>query len=353
MSALVFNYAAIVYTTNEIVKISCRMLFSLFVIIFSMVDAQNVSTNEKDALEQLRRNPPRKEQEFRKFLEQTSTKNFKRAELLGTISFQEFYLRSNNYTAAFKQNLAAEKIALQLKDFQSLANIAKERGKMNVVLGGMTSAKEDLKKSVFYANQVKDYNSKQLLLSAAYANMAGMYEGKVQPDSVLINLKKSLWAVEALKDKKLNAEDQAQFIKLLTYGNLNIGSYFVHLQKPQDLQAAEPYFAFALSALKNSNSNDAALSLDVLHALGRFCLQKKDYQKSIHYLEQALIVNKEISNDKTRLYIYEELQENYAALKNMPQENKYLKLIAALSDSISSNEKKSIVENTELQLSKK
>ena len=116
-----------------------------------------------------------------------------------------------------------------------MSPVLKASGKLNIILESLNQAYQDLRSAIKYANKVKDYRAKQILLSAAYANMGGLFEGKSQNDSILFYMTKSLLAIEKLNNRKLPTDLYEQQQNLLIYGNLNMGSFYTYFHEPQDL----------------------------------------------------------------------------------------------------------------------
>jgi len=57
-----------------------------------------------------------------------------------------------------------------------------------------------------------------------------------------------------------------------------------------------------------------------------------------------------VKNPKIKLQLYEDLRNSYAALKDKDHENEYLSLYSSLSDSISSNDKQGLIEQSKIRL---
>lgn len=327
------------------------LIVSLFISPFFI--SQKRSFSEVELINAMKNSSKNDIDQIIRFNQLATQKNYKKAELLSSIALQKYYLDKNNYPLSFHYSQKAETVATQLSDDQSMSQVLKERGKLNIILESLNQADQDLRSAIKYANKVKDYRAKQILLSAAYANMGGLFEGKSQNDSILFYMTKSLLAIEKLNNRKLPTDLYEQQQNLLIYGNLNMGSFYTYFHEPQDLNKASPFFLFAQRQMNQYKNPPDELQVDVLHSLGRFYMQKKEYERSISFIKKALKTNEKVKNVKTKLYLYKDLKTVYDSLHDLEMENKYLKLYSALNDSIRENEKKSIVVKTELQIAEK
>jgi len=68
--------------------------------------------------------------------------------------------------------------------------------------------------------------------------------------------------------------------------------------------------------------------------IGHFYFQQKDYQKSIKYFERFLEEEKKDKDPNRRLAVYDNLIYIYDSIKDVSQQNKYLKLYSKLNDSL-------------------
>lgn len=333
--------------------IGLKYFFAFSLFIFSINKSQKPILSEYEVMNAVKRNAKNNAEEVIRLNRFAQRQHYKKAELLSYLALQEYYLDKNNYALSFQYSQKGEGLAKQLADDQSMSRLLKERGKLNIILGSLNQADKDLRSAVDFANKVKDYTAKQILLSAAYANMGGLFEGKSQHDSILFYMTKSLWAIEKLSHHKLPPDQYEEQQNLLIYGNLNMGSFYTYFHEPQDLDKASPFFLFALKQINAYKNSPDELKLDVLHALGRFYMQKKEFSRSISFYENALKINTKVKNKQTQLYLYKDLTTVYYTLHDLEMENKYLKLYAGLNDSIRENDKKSIVQRTDLQIAEK
>jgi len=291
--------------------------------------------------------------EVKKLYLYSKEKNYKRGALFGLLEFQKYYLLNGNTSLSLKFSYVAEKLAGGIQDNKALSSIYLYRGQASAILDLYNEAKENLHKSLTYADKINDKVEKPLQLGTIYANFAGMYEGdKNGNDSISYYLHKSLEAIKSTPKDKLTDVQKTNYYNLLITGYMNMGMLYTYILQPARLDKAEPYFEKVLEFSKTAPKYFELSDFDTYKALGVFYGMKKDYKKSIDFFEKALQIEKHKNNPRMRLIIYKELQNSYDSQRNISMQNQYLELYSTLNDSINRAEKKSIIEESRDQIRK-
>lgn len=327
-------------------KIWRLFLFLSLMIIYQSSVAQTLNLNEKEVLAGYNDNSENIN-EVKKLYLYSKKKDYKQGTLRGLLELQKHYLINGNTSISLKFSYEAEKLALELHNIESLSSIYLYRGQASARLDLYKEAKENLHKSVLYANKISDKVEKPLQLSTVYANFAGMYEGEENGnDSIAFYLQKSLEAVKLTPTKKLTDLQKTNYYELLMTGYMNMGMLYTYIIQPERLDKAEPYFEKVLEFSKTAPEYFETSDFDTYKALGVFYSRKKEYEKSIGYFEKALQIEKHKNNPAMRLIIYKELKDSYESLNDLSKQNQYLELYSSLNDSISKADKKSIIEES-------
>ncbi|TDX87261.1 helix-turn-helix domain-containing protein [Epilithonimonas xixisoli] len=322
-----------------------RLFFFLsFFIISQSADAQELNLNEKAVLSSYNKNSDNVNQ-IKKLYLYSKKKNYKQGTLAGLLELQKHYLVSGNTTLSLKFSYEAEKLAKEIQNNESLSSIYLYRGQASARLDLYKEAKENLHKSVAYSQKITDNVEKQLQLSTIYANFAGMYEGN-EHDSISHYLQKSLEAVQSAPTERLTDLQKDNYYKLLMTAYSNMGMLYTYIVQPADLDKAEPYFQKVLEFSKTAPKYFEANDLETYKAVGVFYSRKKDFKKSIEFLEKAVQIEKHKNNPRMRLLLYKEIKDSYESLSNLPKQNEYLELYSSLNDSINRADKKSIIEES-------
>lgn len=317
-----------------------------FLIISQSIDAQELNLNEKAVLSSYNKNSDNVN-EIKKLYLYSKKKNYKQGTLAGLLELQKHYLVSGNTTLSLKFSYEAEKLAKEIQNNESLSSIYLYRGQASARLDLYKEAKENLHKSVSYSHKITDNVEKQLQLSTIYANSAGMYEGDENAnDSISHYLQKSLEAVKNTPTKRLTEIQKDNYYQLLMTSYMNMGMLYTYIVQPANLDKAEPYFQKVLEFSKTAPKYFEASDFDAYKTVGVFYSRKKDFKKSIEFLEKALQIEKHKNNPRMRLLIYKEIKDSYESLSNLPKQNEYLELYSSLNDSINRADKKSIIEES-------
>lgn len=130
------------------------------------------------------------------------------------------------------------------------------------------------------------------------------------------------------------------------YGNMNMGSFYSDISKPFRPDLAEPYFKVLMSFSESQPRYFEMVALPAYLSVGDFYYEKKDFLQSIDFFMKALEAEKRERNPRTRLHIYDRIRNSGDSLKNLPLQNKYLKLYVKLKDSMDANEKKYVIDES-------
>ncbi len=322
-------------------------------IIFQYSKSQAFNFTESQILEKYNNVKSDNINEIKKLYLYSKDKNYTKGVLKGLLELQKYYVSNGHTTLSLKFSNIAETNALKLKNYEALSSVYLYRGQASAILNLYKEARENLHKSVVYANKETDEVEKHLQLSTVYANFAGMYEGDEKSnDSISYYLQQSLEVIKSTPADKLTDIQKTNYYNLLMTGYMNMGILHTYILQPTNLDKAEPYFEKVLEFSKTAPKYFEPSDFDIYKALGVFYSRKKDYKKSTDFFEKALQIEKHKNNPRMRLIIYKELKDSYDSQKNISMQNQYLKLYSNLNDSINRIDKKSIVEESRNQITK-
>lgn len=263
--------------------------------------------------------------------------------LSNEIKLLKYYIEIGDYNQVFSKGNNAEKIALELNDFESLSKVYQYKAHAASVLGLYEDANNHLNKAIHYTNKINTVYNRQIRLSAIYANYAGMYEGENNQDSILYFAKKNLDVLRSVPIHALDSLQKANYYQMLIYAELSMAGFYTHIATPARLDLAQPYFDNILKYKETHTEYFNALDLEIYRSLGSFYLKKKQFEKSCHFHEIALEIEKKKKNPRLRLFIYDDLKATYDSLKDTEKLTHYLKLFTNLNDSINRSEKQAII----------
>lgn len=280
--------------------------------------------------------------EIKQLYELSKKQNFRKGILRGAMILQRELMMSNNYQESDKYGNEAEKAAKELKDYDALSTINLARGRIDIIIDKIPEARTYLETAVKYANMIENEADRNLQLSKIYANYIGMAEGEGVKD-FLENTKKGLHYIEITETENLTESQKEDYYYLYSSGLINMGTYYFYIQNPPDLGNAEYYYTRALKLRKSYPKYLPESDTDIYQYVSNFYIAKKDYQKAIQYSLKFLKGEKTQKDPRGRLFSYRNLKDAYHGLKNLDEENKYLRLYTTLNDSINQLEKKEIV----------
>ncbi|WP_407510557.1 tetratricopeptide repeat protein [Elizabethkingia anophelis] len=188
--------------------------------------------------------------------------------------------------------------------------------------------------AVRYAGKISNSVDKNIQLSRIYTTFAGLSEGEEVNDSILYYSQKSLNIIESISPQEVSKVKKSSYYNMLISQYLNMRSIYSHLVHAPNLIKAENYYskAFDLSRSHPQYFEDSAMF--TYFTIGHFYFQQKDYQKSIKYFERFLEEEKKDKDPNRRLAVYDNLKNIYDSIKDVSQQNKYLKLYSKLNDSL-------------------
>jgi len=276
-------------------------------------------------------------------------KNYETGILKGLIAMQQYYLGKGDYTVALNYGEDARDNAIKLGDNKALSNIYMYMGTTFAMLDMYKESKKALGIAIRYAGKISNSVDKNIQLSRIYTTFAGLSEGEDVNDSILYYSQKSLNIIESISPQELSELQKSSYYNMLISQYLNMGSIYSHFVHPPNLIKAENYYAKALDLSRSHPQYFEDSAIFAYFTIGHFYFQKKDYQKSIKYFDKVLELEKKDKDPNRRLITYDNLKNIYDSIKDVSQQNKYLKLYSNLNDSLLRGKNKSVISHSDKQ----
>lgn len=286
------------------------------------------------------------------YIRQSEQINFKKGMLRGLSILQKLMIQQGSYELAEKYGKEAEKLADEQGDNYTLGVVNIYRATIAMRLGMYPEADKALKKASESGEKIENKTERYIYLSSLYSAFATMQAGMGNNDSVGKYIKKSLTAIEKAPApiEQLTESQKIRYYYMYIFALMNMGNvYTENVNKPQ-LDLAESYFQKALSYSVTQPTYFKMCDVAVYSSVSSFYLQKKDYEKCILYSQKVLELGKVRKDTNERLAAYQKIKEAYGFLRNNKNEYKYLKLYAALKDSIDQLELKTIINQSRTRI---
>ncbi|WP_236709628.1 helix-turn-helix domain-containing protein [Elizabethkingia ursingii] len=287
--------------------------------------------------------------DINKLYQYSLNKNYKSGILKGLIALQRYYLAKSNYTLALNYGEKALESARKLNNNNALSDICMYKGTTLAMLDMHIESKKALNISIEYAKKINNVVDQNIQLSRIYTTFSGLSEGEDLNNSILYYSQKSLDIIESISNQNLTKTQESRYYSMLIDQYLNMGSVYSHFVQPPNLKKAEYYYSKALSLSRSHPEYFEQSALFAYFTIGHFYFQQKDYQKSIKYFERFLEEEKKDKDPNRRLAVYDNLKNVYDSIKDVSQQNKYLKLYSKLNDSLLRVKNKSVVSQSDKQ----
>nr|WP_199162098.1 AraC family transcriptional regulator [Elizabethkingia sp. ASV34] len=281
--------------------------------------------------------------EIKKLYQYSVDNHYKLGILKGLTFLQQYFVVNGDYLTSLDYCKKALESGRQLNDNNALSNIYMYEGTAFAMMDMYIESKKSLETALKYTQKIDNIIDRNIQLSKVYTTLAGMSEGSESNDSILYYAKNALEALEAISNQNFSRQKEGGYYEMLISQYLNMGSIYSHFIQPPDLEKAESYYSKALTLSKSHPQYFKSNALFAHFTIGHFYYQKKEYPKSIKYLEMALEEEKVDKDPTRRLAIYDNLRNIYDSIKDVSQQNQYLKLYSKLSDSLNGTKNKAIV----------
>lgn len=316
----------------------------LFFLFFSLhfFYAQNNSISPKNIDQQLAQfgDKSTSEDDIKK-LEQiikASTEiNYKKGIIDGKMKLLFAYATNADYKKILETIKEIE--ALDPTDNVHLAVLNIDKSIVNKEMGLEKEALQNLRDAIEYSKLIKDPDQRHLKLANCYSRIALYYDYK-SPDSLISNLKKQRKEIDQLSE--VNPKTKIKKHSLIVQNNINIGNYYVGVVQPMRLDLAEPYYMGAYAYRTTHPEIFEKSAMEILKGVGRFYLEKKEFQKCIEMANEVIAREKINKNPVHRLYGFQLLADSNEELKNSKEQAKYTLMYAKLLDSLNQVAKKEV-----------
>ncbi|ALR29194.1 hypothetical protein ATE47_00990 [Chryseobacterium sp. IHB B 17019] len=226
------------------------------------------------------------------------------------------------YLHKYKESLNHLEIAEdQLEKTKNPFLIAKlygEYGRNYASLGLINQSTENLNKSIFYSQKIKNKSQREKLLYYHYTWKLQNFEELHVVDSVNAVFKKRL---------ELTAQP-------LTY--VHIAEKFL---KNKELDSAENYLN---KAIKISGDYSPYQKSMTLLAFGKLYLEKKEYEKALEYYFQSLALSQQLSRKNDITNTYKAISDTYKLMNDDVKKNEFLEKYSDSKDSIDESEREAL-----------
>lgn len=239
-------------------------------------------------------------------LKKAKKQNYPKGMIWAHINIANQYFANGKLDESIKRLNAAKKISsVHTIDNYTLGRIEEQ---YSFVYYGMHLFDQSLAnndKAIQFGKKTYDKTVQNAFLFRLYANRANYFYHKNQPDSAIINLRKSLKYEQT------------------PYALSSIASHFIDMEPNMD--SARIYLNRAYKAIETTvvTSKEDEYAIVYLY-YGQLYLKNEKYDSAVYYFEKSVSYAEEKKNYMTLLTDYEMLAKSYKALNNTEKENEYM-----------------------------
>lgn len=246
---------------------------------------------------------------------------------------------SGNYKQVIEESQPALALAEKLKNYIYLSDTYRMKGIAYGEMGFVKECLEELKNSLVYADKIERDNNRAYRKSLIYESYANSYDKTGDIPKQIDYRQKSIR--ESLKmSKTIPVETNAKY-QNLAYQYASLGYVYSNAKKND---SARHYFNEALKIHENPKY-DIYINgrATLLSDMAKFYYDTKEYSKSIKFAKRAEAFEKLTTLPYIRKDIFYSLFSSYVETQKSDSSKYYIKLYAALNDSITKIEKESIL----------
>ncbi len=328
-----------------------RLCSLLFIIFFIKIAFAQINPAERTIMEQIKsikdsEKDEYREKEFFRLLNESKKIDFKLGIMHAGSSLMTVYSREGKNEQVIDLGNELKKIVQKEKDTSGIISQIYGKNALTLFTLGLDDAGlKDLKTAVRYTEEISNKNKKHYFQGTYYENMTAYYSnskryGLKYKDSVFYFLNKSLEANKKITEdgKGISKKKKNRAIAFIS---IRIAIYY--LEDPTvkgNLDKAEQHLKAALIVYDNKDYNiEQTEKTMLLNQFSWLYMEKKEYQKSIQYGNQALELDKKSPNPYNKVDSYEILASDYLGLGDKDKAKFYMDKYTNLKDSIRFSEK--------------
>ncbi|WP_294276368.1 hypothetical protein [uncultured Chryseobacterium sp.] len=303
-----------------------KLLFLFFVINIIFIQAQKITVKEIDTLQMKASKVRWNMGDYKKALTlqkeiiiKSKKINYKKGEIRGYLEFSQTCYGMNMLKQCYYFLNIAKKLLKNFDDNSLKSHLYLIYGMYNYKLQGHTQALINFNKSLYFASRIEDKKLAERRKQNVYDWKRSSFEFLNQMDSVYSYERKCMVSPKPML--------------FITIANR-------HLEKGR-VDSAEYFIDMANNLVKSVNAPMEG-KCNVLKAYGRLYILRKQYEKSLQYLFEALKISKKMHLKNREREVYKLIYEAYRGQNNIEKENEYLFKYSSLNDSLNEIEKKVI-----------
>lgn len=331
------------FRKNQLALLRCKV-YILLILWSSTMAAQQIVTPEtiNKQFDQIAfilhsQNPEKGISTLNKIYQNSKTIDYKSGIAKVGYNLAIIYFNSSDYNKVINLNDEFLKVGNEISDYENISHIHRLKGCAYSELGLLSKGSQEYEQALQYAKKIKAGNKKQHALSLIYSNLANhLMKSSAPQDSVFANIKKCIAAAE-----KINETENSFISKkysLIAYSYIILANEY---ENEGNIPLAEDYYLKSLN-IHQSKSVPLVERVILLNQLGSFYYGQKEYDKSIKYAEEGILIEKKTSLPQLRRDLFEVLSKSYMESLETEKSKKYFSLFTALNDSISNSNKKAV-----------
>lgn len=270
------------------------------------------------------------------------------------VQLMSIYSDQNRYKDVVSLGNQLKKITKDSKDEGGLiSNMYRKMALALTFLGLDSEGLKNYKSAINSAQGIKDPSTKHYTLSLLYENITGIYEnyirkgkdeGKAYEDSIVYYLNKSIDTGKKVSDNSKSVPQNLKYDQL-AFTNMRLGIFYLNYLDHSNedkvyLDKAEKYLFEGLKFYENKKYNVSLNNkITMLNQISWLFLEKKEYQKSIDYANQALELEKTFNSPSDRVESFEFLMSSYMEMGEKAKSKEYMQKHNLLKDSLTFVEK--------------
>lgn len=213
--------------------------------------------------------------------------NYKEGIVTGKMRLLNHLSKASDYQGMLK--VISEIEALGVSGNEQISTIYIHKYYINKALGIEKAQIQNLNDALKYAKLIEKPDNRHLRTAIAY-NFFSMYYDYKQPDSLLYYLEKELEELEKINDDNLKLRFEKY--SAMALNNINIGNYYLGVAQPQRLDLAELYYMKVYDYRNTHPEIFESIDMPILCGVGRFYMEKGEYEKSIEIANKILQIEK-------------------------------------------------------------
>lgn len=294
-----------------------------------------------NAKEKNKINPVGALQDFLRVYKESTSIDYDEGIVKSCSNIISIYFNQGDNEKTIEYSNILENSARNINDNEALTKAYGQKAVAYSRLGLYNESYKEFQKTLNSIKKYKNIDKLHYDMSLTYQNILEYYQNVNAPQDTILNcLKKSLREAELINDRSKYVDTDHKY-DMISYLNMNLGMFYTGIHKPQRLDLGEEYLQQSLQTINNWKfTKTKPNKIPILNALGRFYIEKNDFNKALGYAYEVVKIEKNHRSPDERVLAFATITNSYEGLNKKDSLIKYMQLYTNLTDSITHVEKK-------------